>query len=102
LDRRLGGSQSRSAHGGEEKNSQFLPGQETPIIRPVARSYTTELHRLLFISTTGGTIEAYFKGLPTMRNNIMAGDSDHRCRRCPKFRLLGEGSEAQSEKLKLG
>jgi hypothetical protein len=43
LDRRLGGSQSRSGHGGEEKNSQSLPGIEPPIIQPVAQRYTTEL-----------------------------------------------------------
>jgi len=35
LDRRLGGSQSRSGHGGEEKNFQPLPGLEPPIIQPV-------------------------------------------------------------------
>jgi hypothetical protein len=38
LDRRLGGPQSRSGHGGEEKNSQ--PRREsnpsTPIVQPVA------------------------------------------------------------------
>jgi hypothetical protein len=28
LDRRLGGPQNRSGHGGEEKNSQSLPGIE--------------------------------------------------------------------------
>jgi hypothetical protein len=38
--------QSRSAHGGEEKNSQPLPGLKLPIIQPVAQSYTTELSRL--------------------------------------------------------
>jgi hypothetical protein len=42
LDRRLGGPQSRSRSGGEEKNSQ--PRREsnprTPIIQPVAQSYT--------------------------------------------------------------
>jgi hypothetical protein len=36
LDRRLGGAQSRSGRGGEEKNSQLLPGLEPPIIQPVA------------------------------------------------------------------
>jgi len=36
LDRRLGGPQSRSGRGGEEKNSQPLPGLEPPIIQPVA------------------------------------------------------------------
>jgi hypothetical protein len=47
LDRRLGGLQSRYGPGGEEKNSQPLPGLELPIIRPVAQCYTTELSRLL-------------------------------------------------------
>jgi hypothetical protein len=37
LDRRLGGLQSRSGRGGEEKNSQLLPGLEPPIIQPVAQ-----------------------------------------------------------------
>jgi hypothetical protein len=41
LDRRMGGSQSRSGGGGEEKNSQPLPGLEPPIIQPVAQRYTT-------------------------------------------------------------
>jgi hypothetical protein len=36
LDRRLGGPQSRSGHGGDEKNFQPLPGLEPPIIHPVA------------------------------------------------------------------
>jgi hypothetical protein len=43
MDRRLGGSQSRSGHGGEEKNSYPLPGLEHPIIQPVAQSYTNEI-----------------------------------------------------------
>jgi hypothetical protein len=47
LDRRLGGSHSRSERGGEEKNSQPLSGFEPPIIKPVAQRYTTELSRLL-------------------------------------------------------
>jgi hypothetical protein len=46
LDRRLGGPQSRSGFGGEEKNSQPLPGLEPPIIQRVAQRYTTELSRL--------------------------------------------------------
>jgi hypothetical protein len=39
LDRRLGGPQSRSGRGGEEKNSQPPPGLETPRImgRPVRK-----------------------------------------------------------------
>jgi hypothetical protein len=47
LDRRLGGLQSQSGSGGEEKNSQPLPGLESPIIQPVAQRCTTELYRLL-------------------------------------------------------
>jgi hypothetical protein len=49
LYRRLGGRQSRSGRGGEEKNSQPLPGLEPPIIQLVVHRYTTELSRLLFI-----------------------------------------------------
>jgi hypothetical protein len=47
LDRRLAGPQSRSGHGDEEKNSEPLPGLESPIIQPIAQRYTTELFRLL-------------------------------------------------------
>jgi hypothetical protein len=47
LDRRLDGPQSQSGHGGEEKNSEPLPGLEPPIIQPVAQCCTTELSWLL-------------------------------------------------------
>jgi hypothetical protein len=47
LDRRLGGPRSRSGPGSEEKNSQPLPGLETPNIQPVAQRYTTELSRVV-------------------------------------------------------
>jgi hypothetical protein len=46
LGRRMGGPQNRCGHGGEEKNSQPLPGLEPPIIQPAAQHYTTELSRL--------------------------------------------------------
>jgi hypothetical protein len=49
LDRRLGGPQSRSGCGGEEKNSQPLPGHEPPIIQLVARRYTTELSMMMMM-----------------------------------------------------
>jgi hypothetical protein len=39
LDRRLGGLQSWSGHGGEEKNFQPLPGLEPPIIQYIAQRY---------------------------------------------------------------
>jgi hypothetical protein len=47
LNTRLGGPQSRSGHGSEEKNSHPLPGLEPPIIQPVAHRYTSDLSRLL-------------------------------------------------------
>jgi hypothetical protein len=43
LDRRLDGPQSRSGCGGEEKNSQPLPGQEPPLIQTVAQSHTIDI-----------------------------------------------------------
>jgi hypothetical protein len=48
-DRRLGRHQIRSGCGGEEKNSQPLPGLEPPIIQPVAQRCTTELSRVLMM-----------------------------------------------------
>jgi len=39
LARRLGGPQSRSGLGGEEKNPQPLPGLEPPIIQPIVNHY---------------------------------------------------------------
>jgi hypothetical protein len=48
LDRRLGGPQSRSGRGGEEKNSQHLLGHEPLIMQTVTQRYTTELSQLLF------------------------------------------------------
>jgi hypothetical protein len=50
FDIRLGGPQSPSGYGGEEKNSQPLPGLEPPINQPVAQRYTTELFQLLHFS----------------------------------------------------
>jgi hypothetical protein len=47
LDRRLDGSQSRSGRGGEDKNSQPMPGLEPPIIQPAAQRYTTKLTQTL-------------------------------------------------------
>jgi hypothetical protein len=46
LYRRLGGPQSRSGRGGEEKNSQPMQGLEPQIIQTVAQCYTAELSRL--------------------------------------------------------
>jgi hypothetical protein len=43
LDRGLSGPQSRSERGGEEKNSQPPPGNELPIIQPVAQRYPGSL-----------------------------------------------------------
>jgi hypothetical protein len=46
LDRRLGGPQSRSGRGGEEKNSQPLPWLELLVIQHIAQRCATELSRL--------------------------------------------------------
>jgi hypothetical protein len=48
LGRKLGGSQSRSGRGGEEKNSEPLPGLEPSNIQAVAQRYTIELPRLIY------------------------------------------------------
>jgi hypothetical protein len=45
LDRRLGGPQGRSGSGGEEKDSQSLPGLEPPTIQHI---YIIYLHRQYF------------------------------------------------------
>jgi hypothetical protein len=50
LDRRLGGPQSRSGRGGEEKNPKLLPGLESPIIQAVAQRYTTQLSRTVAVN----------------------------------------------------
>jgi hypothetical protein len=46
-NRKLGGTQSQSGRGGEEKNSQPLPGLEHPIIQPIAQHYITELSQFI-------------------------------------------------------
>jgi hypothetical protein len=43
----VGGPQIQSGCGGEEKNSQPLPGLEHPVIWPIAQRYTAELLWLL-------------------------------------------------------
>jgi hypothetical protein len=52
MDRRLSAPQSLSGRGGEEKNSQPLPGLKPPIIQPIAQCYTTELSLLLRLKHT--------------------------------------------------
>jgi hypothetical protein len=47
MDRRLGGTQSLSGYGGEEKHFQPLTGMDPLIIQPVVQRYTTELSQLL-------------------------------------------------------
>jgi hypothetical protein len=54
LVRRLNEPQSLSGRGGEDKNSQHLPGLEPPIIQPVAQRYTAELYRLLILEWISG------------------------------------------------
>jgi hypothetical protein len=45
-DKRLGGPQSQSGRGGEEKTSQYLPGLEPLTIQPAAQHHTNESSRL--------------------------------------------------------
>jgi hypothetical protein len=56
LDRRLGGPQNRSEHGGEDHNSEPLPGLELPIIEQEAECYTTELSRFQRNYSVGGNV----------------------------------------------
>jgi hypothetical protein len=42
----MGGPQSPSGRGGEEKNFQLLPGLEPLIMQPIFQCCTTELSRL--------------------------------------------------------
>jgi hypothetical protein len=48
LDRRLGGPQSRSGRGGEEKNSYPLPGLEPRIIQSVKLKRKLKIHPYLY------------------------------------------------------
>jgi hypothetical protein len=61
LDWRLGGPQSQSGNGGEEKNSQPLPGLKSPIIQSVAKRYTSEVSRLR-IEYLLDYIKIYYRG----------------------------------------
>jgi hypothetical protein len=49
MDRRLGGPHSRSGRGGEEKNSQPLPGLEPTIIQLIVQRYSTKLQGQIYI-----------------------------------------------------
>jgi hypothetical protein len=71
LNRRLGGPQSRSGRGGENKNSQSLPRLEPLIIQSVAQCYTAELSWLL----DGVCNEGYFRlefGDPAVSRTIIS------------------------------
>jgi hypothetical protein len=57
LNRRLGGPKRGSGRGGEEKNSQPLPGLEPPMIKLVAYRYTTELSWLLDLHNIKGKVK---------------------------------------------
>jgi len=43
LDRRLGGPQIQSGHGGEEKNSHLLPGLEAPCLKSIKKLILNEV-----------------------------------------------------------
>jgi hypothetical protein len=52
LDRRLGGPQGRSGHGGEEKNSQPSPGTEPQNLYRLARSLVAIPSELYILNNT--------------------------------------------------
>jgi len=60
LKRRLGGAHTQSDRVGEWKNSQPLPGPETPIIKPAAQRYTTELSWLPLTTKVQDKITVYW------------------------------------------
>jgi hypothetical protein len=68
LDGRLGGSQSRSGDGGEEENSQPLPGLEPPIIQPVTQRYPGSTSR------TRGNIKILDKWQPEYEGELSPPD----------------------------
>jgi hypothetical protein len=52
FDRKLGGPQSQSGRGGEEKNSQPQPGLELRIIQAVSKRCITEIYfNIIFLFT---------------------------------------------------
>jgi hypothetical protein len=77
LDRKLGGPQSRSGGGGEEKNSQLLLGLELPTIRLVVQRYTTELSRLLYCGLLFKWIfvSIFFRVPRIFQENVSVGPS---------------------------
>jgi hypothetical protein len=73
LDRRLGGPQSRSGHGGEKKNSQPLSGLEPPIIQPVTYSGSYRF-RLAGFMPSHSNIEVSSSGLPKEYDIVKPGN----------------------------
>jgi hypothetical protein len=71
LGRRLGGPQSCSGCGGEEKNSQphWESNPRTPIVQPVAQRYTIELSQLLVVESLWNVFIVLF--LPYHNLNYM-------------------------------
>jgi hypothetical protein len=48
---RLGGPQSQTGRGGEEKNTQPVQGVESPIIQSVVQCCTAEISRLINVTS---------------------------------------------------
>jgi hypothetical protein len=79
LERRLGGPQSRSGHGGEKKNSQPLSGLEAPNIKPVTQGYNTDLSgsyrfRLAGFIPSHSNIQVSSPGLPNDYDIVKPGN----------------------------
>jgi len=66
LDRRLDGPQLRSGCGGEEKNSQTLPGLELPIIQLVTQCCTASLPVILALEISVAKLcYSLYRSLPS-------------------------------------
>jgi hypothetical protein len=87
LDKRIGGPQSQSGRGSEEKNSQPLPGLEPPIILLVAQRYTTELSWQKQNQNKYKRIPRYGRPISVTARTVLEN-----CARgiqlCPRFHLL--------------
>jgi hypothetical protein len=108
LDWRLGGPQNRSGRGGEEKNSQPLPGLEPSIIQPEAQRYTIELSQLCRWTASFNNFKHFIacsflrpcafvtaqqnlfnNGTTTLRHHVQTGSGAH-----PASYPMGTGSKA--------
>jgi hypothetical protein len=77
MDRRLGGPQSQSGHGGEEKNSQPLLGLEPLIIQSIAHHYTTELSQLVTLRPSAKTLKLSCTHIWLQKKHLLQKENSH-------------------------